>query len=274
MKPSNRKSHNFYRTEPFPKMRNFILDIMEEGKRKDIVYITFQADVTEFSELIQNKKNINGKSTSLTSYITYCFSKTVNEQKHMHALRKRKKLVIFDDVDLAIIIERKVEGILQPVSYIIRSANNKSFKEIQTELRKAKKAPLGENMALNKFEIFFFKLPKIIRKILWWTSRRNPKIRKKFIGTVGLTSLSMFGSGKIHAFPITPMTLTLAVGTITSEISLNKGIFQSRKMLNLTLCADHDIIDGAPMMRFINRLKSIIQDQNGNISLNKDTLES
>ena len=70
------------------------------------------------------------------------------------------------------------------------------------------------------------------------------------------------------------MTLTLAVGTITSEISLNKGIFQSRKMLNLTLCADHDIIDGAPMMRFINRLKSIIQDQNGNISLNKDTLES
>ena len=274
MKHSNRNSHNFYRTEPFPKMRNFILDIMEEGKRKNIVYITFQADVTKFNELMQSNKKNNGNSISLTSYITYCFSKTVNEQKHMHAIRKGKKLVIFNDVDLSIIIERKVEGILQPVGYKIRNANNKSFNEIQTELQKAKKAPLGENMALNKFETFFFKLPKFIRKLLWWISRRNPKIRKKYVGTVGLTSLSMFGSGKIYAFPITPMTLTLAVGTVNSEIYLNKGISQTRKMLNLTLCADHDIIDGAPMMRFINRLNFLIQNQTEKISLNKGTLES
>ena len=261
MKPVITKCNSSHRTITFPKMRNFILDIMEEGKRKNIVYIAFQADVTELRELLRINKKRSGKSISFTSYIAYCLSKAVNEQKYMHALRKGRKLVIYDDVDLAVIIKRKVEGASQPVSYILRSTNRKSFKEIQTELLKAKTAPLGENMALNKYEKLFFKAPKCLRKIFWWITRRNPQIRKKFLGTVGLTSLSMFGSGKIQPFPITPMTLTLAVGAVNSEVRMIEGRPESREMLNLTLCADHDIIDGAHMMRFIERLKPLIQYQ-------------
>ena len=73
----------------------------------------------------------------------------------------------------------------------------------------------------------------------------------------------MLGTGTIHAYPITPMTLTLAIGTIDEKLVEIEGQAVKRKYLNLTLAADHDILDGSPLTKFVERLKELIRSGYG-----------
>jgi pyruvate/2-oxoglutarate dehydrogenase complex dihydrolipoamide acyltransferase (E2) component len=245
---------------PFPKLRNFVLDVMREGRRQNTIYSLFDVDITEIRKTMKRYKNQTGSSLSLTSYIGRCLSVAIEEQKHMHAIRKGKKLVVFDDVDIAVMIEKEVEGFPQPVNYIIRSAQEKNFLEIQSELREAKETPIGKHMAMNRIEKIFFKCPTWLRKVFWWFSRRDPVLRKQFVGTVGLTSVGMFGSGFGWVLPITPMTVTVAIGTIKQIPEMGQyGELHNKEMLNIVLGVNHDIIDGGPMVRFQTRLKEIIE---------------
>ncbi len=62
----------------------------------------------------------------------------MDENKSLHACHKaRKHLVIFDEVDVSTLIEREMAGQKQPIIYIIRAANKKTFREIHHEIRVA-----------------------------------------------------------------------------------------------------------------------------------------
>jgi pyruvate/2-oxoglutarate dehydrogenase complex dihydrolipoamide acyltransferase (E2) component len=56
------------------------------------------------------------------------------------------------------------------------------------------------------------------------------------------------------------MTLTLLVGAISPRLQLRDGQIVEKKIIQMNLSADHDIIDGAQMMRFIERLKKRLHD--------------
>ena len=81
-------------THSFPKLRNFVLDVLEEGKRKNTVYSFFDADVTEILPMLKNLKKM-GQSISFTSYILHCLATTLNSHKHMHGNAKEKSSYYF-----------------------------------------------------------------------------------------------------------------------------------------------------------------------------------
>lgn len=251
-----------HETRPFPRMRNFILDIMKEGKRQDTIYATFDVDVTRARERIRAfKARHPGRSISFTAYVAHCLALTVDAHKHMHALRQGKRhRVIFDAVDVALMIEREVEGYRQPVNYIIRGANRKTLPTLDAEITTAARAPLGEDWALNRVEMFFWKCPRFLRKLFWFISRRKATWRKLFVGTVGLTSMGMFARGtNCTVLPITPTPLTVAVGTIAARVVERDGEFQTREFLNVVVGVDHDLIDGGPLVRFVDAFKDALE---------------
>jgi pyruvate/2-oxoglutarate dehydrogenase complex dihydrolipoamide acyltransferase (E2) component len=65
----------------------------------------------------------------------------------------------------------------------------------------------------------------------------------------------MHTSGSAVVVPITPMTLTLSIGSIEKKLFLEDGQVVKRDVVHLNLSADHDLIDGAPLMRFVDRFK-------------------
>jgi pyruvate/2-oxoglutarate dehydrogenase complex dihydrolipoamide acyltransferase (E2) component len=54
------------------------------------------------------------------------------------------------------------------------------------------------------------------------------------------------------------MTLTLTIGSIEKKLVLQDGHVVERDVIHLNLSVDHDIIDGAPLMRFVDRFKRIL----------------
>lgn len=245
--------------QPYPKLRNFILDVMAEGRRKNTINLLFEAEVAPMRRHLAQHHAAGAERISLTSYIAKSLACAIDENKSMHAYRHGKsRLTVFDDVDLSFMVEREIEGGLLPVNYIVRAANRKAAAEIHRELQTAKTAALGRDGPLSAVEKQFFELPRPLRRIVWFFMRRDPVMFKQLVGTVGITSMGMHGQGRALVLPITPMTLTLSIGAISRRLVLEDGRPVEREFIQLNLGADHDVIDGAPLMRFSSRLLQML----------------
>lgn len=242
--------------QPYPRLRNFILDVMAEGRRKNTIHLLFEAEVAPMRRHLAAQ----AERISLTSYLAKSLACAVNENRAMHAYRHgRSKLTVFDDIDLAFMVERDIGGATLPVNFIVRAAQRKPAAEIHAELQGAKHAPLGQGGPMSAVEKYFFELPRPLRRIVWFFIRRDPAMFKDLIGTVGITSMGMHAQGAALILPITPMTLTLSIGAISRKLVLENGQPVEREFIQLNLGADHDIIDGAPLMRFSTRFKAMLE---------------
>ena len=120
-------------------------------------------------------------------------------------------------------------------------------------------------MAIRKTLPIFvrFSLPALrFRPFFWGFScigRRSPQLWKKYVGTVGITAVGMFGNGAGWGIPAALPTLMITVGGIGEKPGVVDGQIVIRDYLSLTISFDHNIIDGAPAARFTERLKELIE---------------
>ena len=249
------------KTHPYPRLRNFVLDVMAEGRRKNIVHVMLEADIGGITERLAERRPGGQELVSMTSYIAKSFACAIEIDKRVQSYRLGKSRVIaFDDIDLAFLIERQWEGASIPVFYIVRAAQTKGAPEIHRELQAARTTPLATDGPMNALETQFFLLPRFLRKAVWFVIRRNPYWFKDVAGTAAVTSLGMYASGTAAGIPITPMTLTLTIGTIEKKPALQDGQLVEREVVHLVLSVDHDVVDGAPLMRFTERFKQLLRD--------------
>ena len=243
---------------PYPKTRNVVLDILSEGRKKNTIQLLFEVDADAIR--VQIGAKTSETAISITTYVTSVLARTVAANPRMHAYRhKRRKLILFEDVDLSVMVEREVDGELLPLPYVVRAANRKSLLAIDAELKRAKIAALYGDGPLSALEAQFFSLPRILRKIVWYLAREDAHLFRELAGTVGVTSMGMHAEGRAIVVPITPMTLTLSIGTIGRRLELADGELVERHFLQLNLSADHDIVDGAPLMRFAAMLRQNLE---------------
>jgi 2-oxoacid dehydrogenases acyltransferase (catalytic domain) len=248
-------------THPYPRLRNFVLDVLAEGRRKHIAHIMLEAEIGGIQERLAERRQRGQAAVSMTSYIAKSFACAIEADKRVQAYRLGKsRLIAFDDVDLTFLVERQWEGASIPVFYIVRAAQQKSAPEIHRELQAARTTPLATTGPMNALEMRFFLLPRLLRKAVWLVIRRNPYWFKDVAGTAAVTALGMYGSGTAAGIPITPMTLTLTIGTIESKPALQDGQLVERDVVHLVLSVDHDVVDGAPLMRFTERFKQLLRD--------------
>lgn len=244
----------------YPRLRNIILDIMAEGRRKNIVNLLLRVDVTILCQELDRLREAGLPRPTLTACIAQVFARTIDHNRSLQAYRLgRRKMVVFDEVDLAMMVERELDGHQLPIFHIIRAANHKGVDEIDQSLRHAKTAPLGCHGPLSRLEHCFFTLPTFLRRLVWWYIRRDPYLFKEVAGTVGVTSVGMHINGPAVGLPITPMSLTLSIGSLERTWQLEQNQLVRRQFILLNLGADHDVIDGGPLVRFCERFRFILE---------------
>jgi pyruvate/2-oxoglutarate dehydrogenase complex dihydrolipoamide acyltransferase (E2) component len=245
--------------EPFHPFRQMVIDGMDLAARKHHIHGLVEVDVTEARARIRLIQERTGDRLSFTGFIVYCCAKAVDEDKHLHAYRDwRNRLVLFDDVDVSLGAERRGEG--QPVVLqgLIRAANRKSVREIHAEIRELQTKALGET-PWGRWLRWYVLIPSVIRRLFFRVAQRVPKVVKDFNGTVLVTSVGMFGNTAGWGIPLAAHTLCVTVGGIESKPVFHNGELQDREHLCLTVTFDHDIVDGAPAARFIQRFVALVQ---------------
>lgn len=251
-----------YRVVPFPKIRRLMVDGGRLARQKHTVHGLAEMDVTCPRQAIRDHKAKTGESLSFTAFIMTCLGHAVDMNKHMQAYRTWwDRLVIFEDVDVNTMFEVEVDGrkIIRP--HIIRAVNRKTCRDIHDEIRAFRAGHEGSREA--SFIGWFVLLPAFIRRLFLGALFKSPRMLKEMNGTVSLTAVGMFGSGAGWAIPVTNHTLQITLGGIAEKPALVNGQVENREFLCVTVSLDHDIIDGAPAARFIQRLKELIESGYG-----------
>jgi 2-oxoacid dehydrogenases acyltransferase (catalytic domain) len=100
-------------------------------------------------------------------------------------------------------------------------------------------------------------------RLMVWMAERSPRLWKKYRGTVGITTVGMFGKGAGWGIPLPSHSLWVTVGGIGEKPGVVDGHIATREYLSLTISFDHETIDGAPAARFTRRLKELIESGYG-----------
>src|SRR5262249_12918106 len=115
----------------YPRLRNFVLDVLAEGRRKKIAHLMLEADIGPMRERLAQHQRAGLGPVSITSYVAKSFACAIDDDKCMQAYRLGKsRLVVFDDVDLTFMVEREWEGEPLLVFSIVRAAQRKTAQEI------------------------------------------------------------------------------------------------------------------------------------------------
>ncbi len=253
----------------FPQFRNPTIDTLVWGRQRHHIPILLEIDVTAAREAIHDRKAQTGEGISFTGWLVKCLAQAISEHKYVHALRQGKRhLVIFDDVDVTIIVERVTDtGEKLPMPYIIRQANEKTVAAIHSEIRAAQRSSVEGEVQIAApraawMTKLFTILPRFLRNWLFWQPvLRNPFRFKRMMGTVSVTALSIVGqSGMSWGIPIGIHPLIIAVGGIIKRPGIVREQIVIREYVGLTVLFDHDVTDGAPVARFIKRLQELMTD--------------
>ena len=262
MKPSKDK----FKIVAFPKVRHIFVELLRRGRLRNTIHAFVEIDVTKIRDYIRKIKKDTGQTFSLTAYIAFCLGKALDEHKYIQAYRKgRSKLVIFNDVDIDIAIERKIKNTNAPIIPLtIREANKKAFIEIHEEIRKAQNENVSDtNQSLKLYLLSPRFIEQLVMKLFWRRYFNNPFLRNKTGGTVMITAIGMFGNGIGWGLPIANHTLGITIGGVGKKPGIVNDEIHIKEYMSVTLSFDHDIIDGAPAARFTKYFKELIENGYG-----------
>lgn len=253
-----------YHIVDFPSDRRDMPAINELNARKHFMYGLLEVDVTVAKKCIEEYRARTGELLSFTGYLVYCFARAVDENKQVQAYMKgRKQLLVPDDVDVGILVERKKESTRVLVGHVIRGANHKTYRDIHDEIRAVQSEPVPPHGGMPGWFRTALTLPwplsGWVNAVVRFSVNRDPTMFTSMAGTVGITAVGMFGKG-MSGWGLVPVThgLDLIVGSATRKpVVVDDGI-EPRDILNLTVVFDHDVIDGAPATRFTRRLVELI----------------
>ena len=230
------------------------LDVGRIGGKKHTMIGLIEVDVTDARSQIRAASR-SGDSVSFTAWLTSCVARTADEVPEAHALRRgRRGLVCFRTVDIALPVERLVDGRPVPLVTVIRDAARKSPAEIRTEIDGARGKAVGgeadfvlsEHRHSQRAMKIFYRLPQILRLVIMRRILQNPFRRQAEMGTIIITTVGAAGRFPGWIIPKTIHNLAVGVGSITKKPRVVGSAILPRDILHLTLLFDHDVIDGAP----------------------------
>lgn len=248
-----------------PQSRIATFDTFSIGLLKHHVSALLEFDVTDSRRKLRDLRKA-GMNVSFNAWLIKVISSIL--QKHPEAsafLCNKKKLIVFNDINISIIIEKKIDDRTVPIPLVIEKTNVKSALEITIEIENAKNQKISKNDIVlkkqsNLSERLYYQMPGFLRRIVWKIMLANPKFAYKKMGNVAITSVGTVGmiNGWFIHKSIHP--ISFGIGSVIKKPVVSGNEIKIREILNMTILADHDVIDGAPMVRFLSDLTKFIEN--------------
>ncbi|MGM0626449.1 MAG: 2-oxo acid dehydrogenase subunit E2 [Bacteroidota bacterium] len=254
-----------YKVKTFPDSRIASIDIGEIGKQKHHVSALLEFDVTNARKKIKERNRENEQKISFTAWLISTIAQTIKKHETVGAFRLGKsKLMIFDDVNISLAVEKTVGKEKVPIPLVIEKAQEVSIASITSQINDAKNKGITEkDMVLQKkagkAERIYRFLPGFIRRWFWKYLLKHPKLAYKKMGNVAFTSLGMVGKINAWFLPISVHPVCFGASSIVKKPRVLDDEILIREILNMSVLIDHDVIDGAPMARFVNELSISIE---------------
>lgn len=245
------KNNNDHTFMPLSINRQILIASASVTGEKNAIHGFTEVDITIPRWLIKTHYEKTREKLSLTAFIVTCLARVIKEYPQMNSFIKRRKLVILNDVTISVLIEREINGEKIPEPIGIKRAQAKTFCQIQEEIRGAKKIK-NEKLGSLEGQAWIRFIPNFLLKTFIRLADKNINMAKRY-GKVAVTAVGMFSKEPVWFMPHGSGTILITIGSISNKVVEIDGEFVSREHLCLTVSFDHNIIDGAPAARFMNR---------------------
>jgi len=215
--------------EPLSRMRKAIGKAMVSAKQTiPHFYLSIDIDATELESASKSAAENERPGLTLTDLIVKAAADTLTEYPILNARLENDDIVYNDHIHVGLAVGTE-DGLLVPV---IDAADTRSLTQI-TETRS-----------------------RIV------TAARQGKLASDTQATVTLSNLGMFGIREFSAIINPPECAALAVGTLRDEVrpSSDPVCFLARRIMTVTLSADHRLVDGLVCARYLQDLKAKLED--------------
>jgi pyruvate/2-oxoglutarate dehydrogenase complex dihydrolipoamide acyltransferase (E2) component len=220
---------------------------MRAGRHTAPMHGLLDLDVTTAIELLA----AHDPPLSVTAFVVAAVGRAVALHPEVHAYRDwRGRLVIHRHVDVSTIVEITTPQGPFPLVHTLRDADIRDVASLTAELHHVKDTPQPRrHQASNQLVPLATRVPGAIPAMYALLSR-SIRLRQRS-GTVTVTAIGMFADGGGHAIaPLTLMSLQLVVGGIAERPRVVDDRIDVRKVLDLTVTIDHNVVDGGPAARF------------------------
>jgi pyruvate/2-oxoglutarate dehydrogenase complex dihydrolipoamide acyltransferase (E2) component len=132
-----------YRFKKIPRSRIATFDIFDVGLRKHHINAMLEFDVTDSRTKLRELRK-KGTAISFNAWLIKVIGNVL--QKHPEAagyLFNKKKLIIFDDINVSMIVEKKIGDTKVPIPLVIEKVDKKSALEITQVIENAKNKKLS-----------------------------------------------------------------------------------------------------------------------------------
>jgi pyruvate dehydrogenase E2 component (dihydrolipoamide acetyltransferase) len=196
------------------------------------ITLTLSVDMTEAarlrSRLLDSLQQRTGQRLSYTAILARAVASVLPRHPYLNASLNGDEIILWDDVHLGIATSLE-DYLIVPV---IREAGSKDLEQLVIDL-----AGLVER------------------------ARAKRLTPSEMAGsTFTISNLGMFGIESFTAIINPPESAILAVGKIVGTPQDVEGQIELRPMMQMTLSADHRIVDGATGARFLADLKSTLEN--------------
>ncbi|MFE7797562.1 dihydrolipoamide acetyltransferase family protein [Nocardia sp. NPDC057440] len=205
--------------------------LTESMQQAPHIYLTSAIDVTDLlafrADINETLRIAGAGKVSVNDLIVKAVAATLRADSSVNVSYAGDKLLRHNGVHIGVAVAIPA-GLVVPV---VRDADRKSLSEIAAESRdKAERA-------------------------------RARKLRADEMsgGTFTISNLGMFGIEQFTAVINPPQAAILAVGAAAEEVRLIDGQVVGRKILRVTLSADHRAVDGATAATFLQQLKGVLE---------------
>jgi pyruvate/2-oxoglutarate dehydrogenase complex dihydrolipoamide acyltransferase (E2) component len=269
MKSDNSQKSNQrvrYKIQEFPRSRITTIDVCEIGKQKHYITALLQLDVSKSRQKIKEYNKANAAKISFLAWLISVISSTIKQYEIISSyLTGKNKRMVFEDINVSIVVEKDLQGQKVPIPLVIEKANEKSIETITMQIVDARNEKLTEkdivlHKKTNQLEKIYFVLPGFIRRTVWRYLLRHPKLAFKKMGNVAFTAIGMIGKVNGWFIPASVHPICFGISSVMKKPVVIDDKIEIREMLNMTILIDHDVIDGAPMARFIRDLSLNIEN--------------
>lgn len=249
-----------YGEAPYPSSRRLTIDVGRLARERHRVHALLDVDVTDARARVRARRR-DDRRWSFTAWVVKTIADSVAAHPEVAAFHRpaRARVAVFDEVDVALVVERAVRGVHVPLPLVVRRADLRSVADIGGDIAAAKAQAVhdegdlvlgsrGDPRSLR----LFLRLPGWLRLALmrWWLLGA-PRRAKAAMGNVMVTTTGMVGRVRGWIVPTTVHPLCLALGSLTDEPAVHEGVVAVRSMLRITVVLDHDVVDGVPAGRFV-----------------------
>jgi pyruvate/2-oxoglutarate dehydrogenase complex dihydrolipoamide acyltransferase (E2) component len=255
----------------YPPVRQFTADTGRIGRDKHYVRTLLQVDVTDALQKIKALR-APGRKVSFLAWFIKVLADAVAQHPPINGIHKgRNRVLVFKNVNISTIVEKKVDGVPVPLPLVLRGVNEKTSFQINDEIQSAVDQPVkteGNYVLGTGQSSLLLKLAAVIPQWLRLFIMRafilgNPKRMQEMMGTVVVTSLGTVGRISGWIIPTSMHPLSIGIGSLNKQPAFVGGAVEKRDILHLTIAIDHDVVDGMPALNFVADLVARLESGSG-----------